>query len=439
MHQGYFHGEICLHDSITWKREKPMTTKTDILIIGGASIGLNCAYYLLKAGRKVTILEQKQIGMGSSSGNAGQIVPSHIIPLAAPGIVGTAMKWMLNPNNSPFGMKISLDPTYISWLIKFAASCSDANVQRGIPPLSALGQLSAKNFVEMIKTEKFECAYIEKGALFIYKDAQAFADGKVEAKMMNTHGVPIEIFDQAAVRKLEPIILDEIVGGILMSGDSNLNPAVFLQLLGKRVRSMGAEICENTAVTGFDVVDGKIRAVKTSAGDFEANEIVLAAGAWTPVVARDLRLNIPVQSARGYSMTMSAIKNMPGQSIFLGERRVAVTPMGDLLRFTGRLELSNLDTTVNPKHIAGIERAVREYLHVDEKLDVKETWSGLRPTTPDGVPIIARSSRYPNLIVATGHAMLGLALGPGTGQVVTELVTKKKSSFDLSPLRLERF
>src|SRR3990167_4342818 len=114
-----------------------MTTKSDILIIGGGSIGLNCTYYLLKSGRKVTIADSKEIAKGSSSGNAGHIVPSHIIPLAAPGIVSTAFKWMLDPKNSPFGMKVSLDPKYISWLLQFVMACSEANVQRAIPPLNS--------------------------------------------------------------------------------------------------------------------------------------------------------------------------------------------------------------------------------------------------------------------------------------------------------------
>ena len=202
---------------------------------------------------------------------------------------------------------------------------------------------------------------------------------------------------------------------------------------------MGAEIFENTSVTGFELVDGKIQGIKTNAGVFEANEVILAAGASTPIVARDLKLNIPVQSARGYSMTIAAPKKMPKRPLLLGERRVAISPMGDLLRFTGRLELSNVDTTVNQKRVDGIVRAVREYIQLDEKLDVKETWAGLRPTTPDGVPMIGRSSRYKNLIIATGHAMLGLSLGPGTGQVVSELVLGKKPVFDLNPLKIERF
>ena len=416
-----------------------MAAKTDILIVGGGSVGLHCAYYLLKAGRKVTLVEQKLIGMGSSSGNAGQIVPSHIVPLAAPGIVGTAFKWMLDPQNSPFGMKISLDPTYILWLIKFATSCNEANVQRAIPPLNALGQLSTINFSQIITQEKFECAYQEKGVLFLYKDQQAFEGGKAEGKVLQSHGIPIEVLDQDAVRKFEPVLLDSVIGGINMSGDSNVNPAVYLKLLGDRIREMGAEIFENTSVTGFELVDGKIQGIKTNAGVFEANEVILAAGASTPIVARDLKLNIPVQSARGYSMTITAPKKMPKRPLLLGERRVAISPMGDLLRFTGRLELSNVDTTVNQKRVDGIVRAVREYIQLDEKLDVKETWAGLRPTTPDGVPMIGRSSRYKNLIIATGHAMLGLSLGPGTGQVVSELVLGKKPVFDLNPLKIERF
>jgi D-amino-acid dehydrogenase len=413
--------------------------KTDILIIGGGSIGLNCAYYLLKSGRKVTIVESKGIAGGSSSGNAGHIVPSHIIPLAAPGIVSTAFKWMLDPKNSPFGMKISLNPKYISWLLQFTLACSEANVQRAIPPLNSLGQLSARNYSQIIPGEKFDCYYQKTGLLFLYKTEKAFEDGRHEAEMMHGHGIPVTMLGKAALHVIEPAARDDVLGGVHFTGDAHLNPALFLQLLGERVRLMGAEIFENTPVTGFEVADGNIRAVITSAGGFEANEIVLAAGAWTPVVARDLRLNLPIQSARGYSMTISQTKNMPCHALLLGERRVAVSPMGGLLRFTGRLELSNIDTIINARHIAGIERAVRDYIHLDENLNVQGTWAGLRPTTPDGLPIIGRSARYKNLILASGHAMLGLSLGPGTGQVVAELVNRKETAFDLSPLRVERF
>jgi D-amino-acid dehydrogenase len=416
-----------------------MTTKSDILIIGGGPVGLSCAYYLLKSGRKVTLLDANEIGKGSGSGNAGHIVPSHIIPLAAPGVVTSALKWMLDPAHSPFGMKVSLDPNYLSWLLKFVAACSESNVQRSIKPLNDLGQLSAKNFAQIIAEEKFDCSYQEKGLLFLYKTNEAFHAGQHEGEFMQKHGIPVSMYDKNKIHEIEPAALDDVIGGVHFTGDSHLNPAVFLKLLSDRVRALGAEMMENTPVTGFESANGKITKVKTKSGNYEAEQIILAAGALSSSVARDLKLNIPIQPARGYSMTMSATKQMPSHALILGERRIAVSPMGDVLRFTGRLEVGNFSMEPNPVWIQRIENSAREYLHLDEKLDVKETWAGLRPTTPDGVPIIGRSPTYSNLILATGHAMLGLSLGPGTGQVVAELVNGEKNAFDLSPLRLERF
>lgn len=416
-----------------------MTTKTDILIIGGGPVGLSCAYYLLKSGRKVTILDAKEIGKGSGSGNAGHIVPSHIIPLAAPGVVTSALKWMLDPVHSPFGMKVSLDPNYISWLLKFVLACTETNVQRSIKPLNDLGQLSRKNFAQMIAEENFDCSYQEKGLLFLYKTDKAFQDGQHEGEFMQKHGIPVRVYDKSKIREVEPAAGEDVIGGVHFTGDAHLNPAIFLKLLSGRVRAMGADMFEGAQVTGFESAREQVRVVRTSRGEFEAEQVVLAAGALTPSVARELKLNIPIQPARGYSMTMSATKTMPRHALILGERRIAVTPMGGLLRFTGRLEMGHYSMEPNPIWIQRIENSAREYLRLDETLDVKETWAGLRPTTPDGVPIIGRSPRHSNLILATGHAMLGLSLGPGTGQVVAELINGRETAFDLSPLRLERF
>jgi D-amino-acid dehydrogenase len=416
-----------------------MATKSDILIIGGGPVGLSCAYYLLKSGRKVTLLDANEIGKGSGSGNAGHIVPSHIIPLAAPGVVTSALKWMLDPAHSPFGMKVSFDPNYISWLLKFVLACSETNVHRSIKPLNDLGQLSANNFAQIIAEEKFDCSYQEKGLLFLYKTEKAFHDGQHEGEFMQKHGIPVSVYDKTKIHAVEPAALDDVIGGVHFTGDSHLNPAVFLKLLSNRVHALGAEMLDNTPVTGFETANGKITKVKTKAGNYEAEQVILAAGALSSSVARDLKLNIPIQPARGYSITMSATKQMPSHALILGERRIAVSPMCDILRFTGRLEVGNFSMEPNPVWIQRIENSAREYLHLDEQLDVKETWAGLRPTTPDGVPIIGRSPNHNNLILATGHAMLGLSLGPGTGQVVAKLVNGKETAFDLSPLRLERF
>jgi len=416
-----------------------MNSKHDVLIIGGGPVGLSCAYYLLKSGRKVTIIDAKEIGKGSGSGNAGHIVPSHIIPLAAPGVVTSALKWMLDPAHSPFGMKVSLNPNYLSWLLKFVLACNESNVQKNLKPLNELGQLSAKNFAQIVAEEKFDCSYQEKGLLFLYKTEKALHDGQHEGEFMQKHGIPVSVYDKNKIHEIEPAALDDIIGGVHFTGDSHLNPAVFLKLLSDRVREMGAELLENTAVTGFESAGGKVRVVRTGAGEFEAEQVILAAGALSPSVAKDLKLNIPIQPARGYSLTMSANKIMPSHALILGERRIAVSPMDGVLRFTGRLEVGNSNMEPNPVWLERIENSAREYLRLDEKLDVKETWAGLRPTTPDGVPIIGKSPKHENLFLATGHAMLGLSLGLGTGQVIAELLNGRDTALNVQPFQLERF
>lgn len=423
-----------------------MTTKTDVLIIGGGAIGLSAAYYLLKSGRGVTVLDKTAIGQGSSAGNAGHIVPSHIVPLAAPGVIPTAIKWMLDPPRSPFGLKISLSPSYLGWLARFAAACNQANVARGIPPFKWLGLLSAKNFAEMIAAENFDCGYRETGLLFLYKTEEALAAGRHEAELLHRHDMPAQILDRATLREREPAALDEVIGAVDFTGDSSLHPGEFLRLLKERVREMGADLRENTPVTGIIADGGKITRILTPDEEFEPTLVVLAAGAWSPQLGRSLRLNLPIQPARGYSLTMPATRTMPRGALLLGERKVAVTPfhgagpLGSKLRFTGRLEIGEMSTTPDMRWIANIEKAVREYIRVDENdIVIEETWAGLRPTTPDGMPIIGFSLCHENLILATGHAMLGLSLGPGTGQVVAELANGMQPEFDLRAFAPERF
>ncbi len=416
-----------------------MSPKHDVLIIGGGPIGLSCAYYLLKMGCKVAILEAQEIGKGSGSGNAGHIVPSHIIPLAAPGVATSALKWMLNPKSSPFGLKFRLDPKYIAWLIQFAAACNEANVNRALEPMKNLGFLSAENFAKIIAEENFDCHYCTTGFLNLYKNQKAFDAGKHEAEFLQKYGIPVRVYEKNQIADVEPSAREDVLGGVHFTGDAHLNPAAFLGLLGKRVRAMGAEVYEHTAVTGLESAEGKVRVVKTAAGEFEAEQVILAAGAWSPIVARDLRIRIPIQPARGYSLTASAIENMPRRALILGDRHVAVSPFGNLIRVTGRLEVGEFSVMPNPIWIARLEGFAREYIRLDETLDIKEIWAGLRPVTPDGMPIIGRPPHHSNLIIASGHAMLGLSLAPGTGQVVAELVSGQKTAFDLRPFGLERF
>jgi len=415
-----------------------MAEKTDLLIIGGGSIGLNSAYYAQKAGRQVTILDSAEIGVGSSAGNAGHIVPSHIIPLAAAGMVPQAMLWMLDPKNSPFSMRFSLDPAYLYWLARFAGFCTQANISNGKGPLDQIGRLSYRNFEYLIKDESISCSYAQNDLLFLFTDPKAYAAGIHEADFMRENGIPTQVYDRAAVLAVEPLASDMVIGGVHYTGDASLHPAVFLRELKEIIRVAGGSLREREQVTRFEVSNGRVTRVITNKAEYEPEAVVLSAGAWTPRLQKDLGIRVPIQPAKGYSVTYKAPNSMPKGALLLGEKRVAITPMGDQLRFTGRLELSSLEQNVDMKKVNDIAEAAHMYLNL-EKTPVIETWAGLRPTTPDGLPIIAKPKRLSNLIIAAGHAMLGLSLGPGTGQLVSELANGSPTAFDLSPFRLERF
>lgn len=413
--------------------------KCDVLIIGGGSIGLNCAYYLLQAGRGVTIVDSGNLAENSSTGNAGHIVPSHIIPLAAPGVIAQTIKWLLRPSTSPFGMQFSFAPEYLSWLLRFARNCTQYNVDRALAPMQAIGTLSAENYNTIIAGEGISCKYQRQGLLFLYRDGAALGAAENEAELLRSHGVVVTIIGQQELRRIEPAVTDAVLGGILYPEDANLNPGLFLHQLAARVRSLGARIYEQCPVRQLRVGDKRVGSVLTGCGEFFAEEIILAAGSWSPEVVKGLRMKLPVQAAKGYSITMAAPQKTLHHALLLGEQKIAASPMGELLRFTGRFELSALERTVSHRRIQSIMNDARRYLNFPRQPESVSTWAGLRPTSPDGLPIIGRSELYHNLILATGHAMLGLSLGPGTGQLVTEMVCGQKPIIDLGPFSPSRF
>ena len=416
-----------------------MTDKRDIIIIGGGAIGLCSAYYLRKSGRGVTVIDSGKMEIGSSTGNAGLISASHIIPLAAPGVVSTALKWMTDPTRSPFGMKFSLDPAYLGWLISFAASCNQANVDKVLEPLNALGRLSYDNFVRIIAEENLDCSFSTKGSLVVYNTAGAFESGKEDMELMQRFSIPVERLDAAAVKKKIPGVLDSVKGGYLTPGDAYMHPGKFFTGLKNKLREAGVEFIPDSPVRDFIRNGDSISQVATARGNYEAEDFVLCAGAWSGQIGQMLNLKLPIQPARGYSMTMKKPAGGPDISMILGERKTAVTPMGEFLRVTGRLEIGNFSTVPDPVWIKRIQAGVSEYLNLGEKPEVLETWAGLRPVSSDGYPAIGRPAKIPNLIIATGHAMLGLTYGTGTGQLVTEIANATKPTININPLTPNRF
>lgn len=420
----------------------------DVLIIGGGIIGVTTAYYLSQRGRKVTILEQGNIADGSSYGNAGLIVPSHATPLPQPGALAEGLKWMLDPE-SPFYIKPRLSLDLLRWLITFTAHCTDSFVHQALPTLRDLGLASVALYDDL--SDLFDFGYKRNGLLLIYRTAEALRHAVTEAELLNKAGLSAKPVTTEEAQAIEPIVRPDLAGGIYYETDARLNPASFVRGLAKWLEERdNVHIHRRTRVTGIEKVGRRITRIKTVDGDFQANEVVVAAGSWSPGFARDLNLNIPIQPAKGYSITIKRPESYPGVGLLLGESRVAVTPMsspggespeGDILRFAGTLELTGLDFSINLRRVEAVRRAPANYLlgMTPEKWEELEVWRGLRPCTPDGLPIVGRPKKYDNLTLAAGHAMVGVSLGPITGKLVSQIVTGEKPDLDLRLLRVERF
>ena len=414
-----------------------MNNPPDILILGGGVIGVSAAHYLSEQGASVTIIEQGEVASGSSFANAGLIVPSHSVPMAAPGALADGLKWMLDPG-SPFYIKPRINLDLWAWILRFMVASREGPMRRAIPLLRDLHLASAKLYAELAARKDLKFDYEQKGMLMAYTSAQGLRHAAAEAKLQGEFGLRADVLDAAEAHRREPALRDHVVGGVFYPDDGHFNPGKFVQGLAEVVEKRGVRIQRNTEVLRIETRGNQIKSVLTTSGTFYGKQIVLAAGAWSPRVGRDLSMNIPVQAAKGYSLTVPRPASGPSLPLILGEARVAVTPMGDQLRFAGTLEIAGIDLTVNPRRVDAIANAATNYLKV-EKPSTTEVWRGLRPCAPDGLPIIGRARAYENLILATGHAMIGMSTGPISGKLVSQIALGRKTEIDISALRAERF
>jgi D-amino-acid dehydrogenase len=409
----------------------------EVLVIGGGVIGVCSAYYLAGAGCPVTLIEKGRVGDGCSYGNAGLIVPSHSIPLAAPGIPLKALLWMVN-SESPFYIKPRMSWDLLRWLWGFARACTFSRVSKAIPVLRDLSQASLGLYEELAGLSSFDFGFHKDGLLMVFRTKEGYQEGIREARVLAQAGLRNDVLDEAAARRLEPSLLPGMSGAVLFRDDAHATPSLFVQGLASIAERNGARIHEVTEVLGFRRNGRRIIAVETTKGTLAPDVIVLAAGSWTPQLAAQLNFQIPIQAAKGYSITYER-PDFPRIPLMLAEAKVAVTPMGKWLRFAGTLELGGLDFSVDRRRVEAIRSAARHYIAGTDALNMVEIWRGLRPCTPDGLPIVGWSEQLENMILATGHAMLGISLGPITGKLVSQLALGQEPSVDLRPLSPARF
>lgn len=401
------------------------TPKADVVIVGGGVMGLMTSYYLALKGASVLVLEKGRIPCGSSYGNAGLIVPSHLQPLCSPANLKEGLRHLFNPVG-PFSIAFTGDGRRLLWLARFARHCTAEHVALAVSVYRHLADRSTVLHDALAQEGGATYNYARNGLLCIYATEEAFRHASEEAEALNRAGRPAQVLDAQAVRRLEPALGPHCVGGILQEPDGSLNPSAFIDYVAKTVRERGVKILEETEVFGAETSRGAIISLWTSRGPVRGRQFVLAAGAWTGLMARRIGCPVPVEPAKGFSITYDPPHVSVSRPILLEEARVAVTPLGSSFRLAGVLDLCGFDDSVSLQRLHAMERDMKTALPALGSLAVREIWRGFRPCTPDGLPVIGRMRRLRNLLVASGHATKGMFLGPVTGEL-TALVADGQS------------
>jgi D-amino-acid dehydrogenase len=427
-----------------------------IVVIGAGVIGLSTAYYCALRGHRVTVIDRNaEERDGCSFGNAGMVTPSHFVPLAAPGMVALGLKWMWNPE-SPFYIKPRLNVDLLSWAWKFMRAANARHVERSAPLLRDLNLASRACFEELAALRHNDFGLVKRGLVMLCKTQQALEHEAAFAQQSNALGVPAEVLDAKGVARLDPNVTMDVAGGVYFPKDCHLSPSRFMAGLKQECDRMGVAF-----EWGWDVAarvqhwarEGNriktVEAVRAQSAEepaaerksWEPDEVVLCGGAWSPLLSRELGINLPMQAGKGYSLTLQKPRELPGICSILTEARVAVTPIGETLRFGGTMEIAGLNEDINPVRVRGIIKAASKYYPKFQPEDFTgvKPWRGLRPVSPDGMPYLGRAATFSNLSVATGHAMMGLSLGPITGKFMADILSGQQPSIDISLLDPNRY
>lgn len=411
-----------------------------VTIIGGGVVGLFTAYYLSEEGFEVTLLDQGDLQQGCSTGNAGMIVPSHIVPLASPGMIGKGLKWMLSAT-SPFYIHPRLDRRLLQWCLHFYRASTKKHVEHSIPYLKNLSLLSKQLYQEFAQRHPGSGIGLEeKGLLMLYRTSEMEREETEMAHLANQHGVEANVLSRQEAQQLEPNVELDVRGAVHFPGDAHLDPAKLHCFLKDYLVSKGVELVSRAQVLKFEHKGDRIQTIVTTQGDYTCNQLIVCAGAWSGELANKLGIYLPMLSGKGYSFMQ---QNQPGLQLpaILCERKVAVTPFGEQVRFGGTMEITGTDLKINQQRVRGIFDAIPKYYasFLPTLPEPEKVWSGLRPCSPDGLPYIGATQRWRNVLFGTGHSMMGISLAPATGKVLVELLSQPECPLSIQAFSPDRY
>jgi D-amino-acid dehydrogenase len=410
-----------------------------LVIVGGGVIGLCSAYYALKRGFAVTVIEREEAGGDNCSlGNAGMIVPSHFIPLAAPGMISKGLRWMFNPE-SPFYVRPRLSPALMRWGWLFYRNSSVRHVAASRELLRDLNLESRRLFDELSQDEDF--GLVQRGLLMLCKTLKGLDEEAHVAKQAREIGLKADVIDATATAALDPDITMDVAGAVYFPQDCHLSPQRFMASMRRRVLALGGKIESGVTISEIETQADRVVAVTGNGRRFEAEKFVIAGGSWSAELLQKVGLQLPLQAGKGYSLTLPSPPELPRLCSIFAEAKVAITPMDGTLRFGGTMEVNGLNLSINPARVRGIVRSVHAYFPKFSETDFKgiQPWAGLRPVSPDGIPYLGEVPGLTNLTAATGHAMMGISLGPITGRLIADLLAGESPFRSIQAMKLDRF
>lgn len=411
-----------------------------VVVIGAGAIGTACAHYLSKAGCEVTLLDKEKQGRGATCGNCGNLGYSHVLPLSEPGVVMKTLKAMTR-GDSPLYIKPRIDPALWSWLLHFAMRCNKKDMLQSTHALYPLMQSSKSLYEELMTEASLDCEWDDSGNIYVYETEKALEEYAETNRMLTEElGLKAERIEAEALVKMEPSIRPGTSAGAwIYKDDIQVRPETMMSSWRELIESNGVTIKEHCAAKSIVRNNGVASAVITESGELPADAVVVATGAWTPLLNKELGCRIPVQPGKGYSITMPRPNRCPKHLLLFCEDSVVVTPMESGYRLGSTMEFSGYDDSLNQRRLAMLTNGAKKYLHEPFGPPEWEEWYGWRPMTYDNLPIIDRTPAMSNVYIATGHNMFGLTAATCTGKLIAEMVTGASPHVDLAPYSLSRF
>lgn len=408
------------------------------VVIGAGAIGLLSAYELQRRGVKVTVLDKGPLGRSASEGNMGWITPSLSGPVPAPGLVMQSLRWMLS-RDSPLYIRPTAVPRMAPWLYEFWRHCNLKDYEAGLYATANFGRTTMELF-DALKENGVEFEMHESGMLFVClkRDAVKQVVDDVEALREYGYDSPA-ILGARELREFEPGITGPMEAAVWVKEERHVRPESLTDGVIKWLEKEGAELRSGVEVIGFQRRGRQITGVETRVGTFEADQVLIAAGAWTGRVAALAGAYIPMQAGKGYNITVQTSQVQLSHPLYLVDVRTAVSPYEGALRVGGTMELSGINTVLDPARVDALRRGADRYIPGWDKGTAQTSWVGMRPMMPDGLMVLGLIPRYDNLFVASGHAMMGISLAPSTGAAIAQYMTTGKTDVDIQPFDPGRF